>query len=227
MNETQQNGGVPAVVDFAPTKQQFAEQINALVIRDQTTLDRAGSYVNALKTLISQIKATHKPVKTHWDRVHAAACAAEKADLAAPEALLAMLDGRVKTYVREESARREAEAEAEAERLQAEAEARALREAAKADAAGEPELARAIIEEAVSEAPVQPAAPERVKAAGIDLRESWDFDVTNADQIKREFTVPDLVTIGKIVRTMGKKAEQFIGGIAVKPKETIAKGRGA
>lgn len=223
----QEQTKVPAVVDFAPTKQQFAEQINALVIRDQPTLDQAGSYINALKTLIAQIKATHKPVKTHWDRVHAAACAAEKADLAGPEALLCALDTRVKTYVREETARREREAEAEAERLQAEAEVQALRDAARADAAGEPELARAIIEEAVSEAPVQPAAPEKVTAAGISLRESWDAEVTDPKQVNAAFLIPDEAAIKKVVRAMGTGAAALVGpGVRIFSKQTVAKGRG-
>jgi len=66
---------------------------------------------------------------------------------------------------------------------------------------------------------VVPALPETapIKAAGVSFGTKWDFKVTEAGRIPREYLVPDLAKIGQIVRALKNKemAEAQIPGITV------------
>jgi|SRR6185437_522383 len=108
----------------------------------------------------------------------------------------------------------------EEQRLAKEAqEAQAMTEAAELAAAGEHEAADIVLEQAASAPPppimVQSSVP---KQAGISLRRSWIFVITNPKLVKKEFLSPDEKKIKPIVDRLGKDAVSIVGGIEVHPK---------
>ena len=67
---------------------------------------------------------------------------------------------------------------------------------------------------------VKPSVPV---VSGIKSRVNWKFKVTNADQVRGEFLMPDEVAIGTAVRRIKNKveAQATIGGIEVWSEEGI------
>lgn len=65
--------------------------------------------------------------------------------------------------------------------------------------------------------PVVPAAPEAPSSGAYFT--SWKFSITNESEIPREYLVPDLVRIGKVVRAL--KGDTKIAGIQVYEEKSI------
>lgn len=82
--------------------------------------------------------------------------------------------------------------------------------AEKAEARGDEDKAEEFRDRASSQvaAVVQ---PQVVQAAGTSFIETWSFEITDAAQVKPEFLTPDLVKIGKAVRSLHKDAEAIVG----------------
>jgi hypothetical protein len=51
-----------------------------------------------------------------------------------------------------------------------------------------------------------PVVPQAIRVQDQTLRDNWTFDITDEAAIPREYLVPDLVKIGKVVRVMKEKA---------------------
>jgi hypothetical protein len=128
-------------------------------------------------------------------------------------------------------ARLEAERRAEEARLQAEVELQAAREAKRLadeqavadaialEAEGDHKGAEAVLNNPV---PVQVYVPpvvlqrQTVKTAGVTSSQRWLYIIENAEIIPREYTVPDAIKIGQVVRAMKDKTN--IPGIKVYPE---------
>lgn len=114
---------------------------------------------------------------------------------------------------RDEVERQRRENERKAREEQEELDRRAKAAAAK----GNTEKAQALQARADS---VVPAAPDLapVKAAGMSFGETWEFTVTDAQKIPREFLSIDLAKIGNYVRAIKNKevAEKTCPGIEVR-----------
>lgn len=112
---------------------------------------------------------------------------------------------RIKRMAGEWDREQRMKAQEEARRLQAEAikreEERKLAEAIAAEAAGDRGGADAIMEEVITLPPayVPPPVP---KVEGVVFREVWQFEITDASAIPREFLEPNLKMIGERVRSM-------------------------
>lgn len=111
-----------------------------------------------------------------------------------------------------EQAKAEEAARKERERLAA--------QAAKAAEKGKEERAQAL--EAQAAATVAPVIPQAAapKAAGISTREVWQYQVTNIEQIPREYLMLDENKIGQVVRAM--KGDTKIPGIRVWAEKSLA-----
>ena len=116
----------------------------------------------------------------------------------------------------------EAKRRAEEARLQAiaqkQAEEAALASAEEAAKAGNQAEAEAIIAEPVA-APVVILPPSAPKAK-TTIQTRWDFRITNAALIPREYMAPDLVKIGGVIRA--GKGSITIPGIEAFQKKVIS-----
>ena len=100
-------------------------------------------------------------------------------------------------------------------------------EAVAAEKAGDAVRARALIEAPVVVAPVTPrpvfvAAPpaQAPKVEGVSFRDDWDFVITNAALIPREYLIPDEKKIRAVVKAM--KEHTNIPGIRAERGRTAA-----
>jgi hypothetical protein len=130
-----------------------------------------------------------------------------------------LLDGRILEWddaQRREQARlqREAEEAARVERTKLLTIANAGRATAPAIAAVAEQAARAVVA-----APVAAFVPVRVP--GVSLPTHYTFEIVDVSQIKPEFMTPNLVEIGKLVRSMHEDAEKLVGGIRVKAERSV------
>jgi hypothetical protein len=123
----------------------ICQQVNALVVRDQTSYSQAVELYQALLKLEKEIKATHEPVIQNWYGKHKAAVADRDKDLVPVQSAKTLAKGKASTWQAEQD-RIRAEAERQA-RIRAEAEAREAqriaREAAEAEAKRLADLAEA------------------------------------------------------------------------------------
>lgn len=138
---------------------------------------------------------------------------------------------------RRERERMEREAAAEREKAR-KAEAAALEKARLAEEAGRHEKAeqmrlqaaeRAAAAQAEADAKqaaaaAMPTAPvvhmEAPKAQGTSVRRTFDYEITDAALLPREYLLPDEVRIGKVVRALGEAAN--IPGVRVIVREGMA-----
>jgi hypothetical protein len=151
--------------------------------------------------------------------------------MAAYEAEQARIRRAAELAVQRERERLEAEERArvavEERRLRQEEEDRRLAEASAAEAIGDTVRAEAIVSAPIVTAPVVPrpvfVAPPPVqvtKAEGVSFREEWDFEVTNAAVIPREYLSVDEVKIRRVVKAM--KGQTNIPGVRAFSKPTAA-----
>jgi len=122
--------------------------------------------------------------------------------------------------------RKEREAELKHQREAGEIKAREaekLRKQAEEDERKARELAAKQAAETEKAVPVVTVAPAVPKVAGIKARVNWKFRILDASKVKTEFTMPDEVKIGQIVRSMKDKAgaEALVGGIEVYTEDSI------
>lgn len=114
---------------------------------------------------------------------------------------------------REEQRKAEDAARKEREKLEA--------QAAKAAEAGKD--ARAEVLEQRAAAVVAPVIQrEALKVTGVSTRETWQFEVVDADAVPREYLAVDTVKIGRVVRAL--KGDTQIGGVRVWAEKQIAAG---
>ena len=59
------------------------------------------------------------------------------------------------------------------------------------------------------------------KVAGSIRRKNWTYKVTDASKVDRRFLMLDETKIGKTVRSLGKDAEELVGGISVEEDHNI------
>lgn len=137
----------------------------------------------------------------------------------------------------EEAARREAEeARARGDREAAAAAEKVAQQAAKeankfdskaerAESAGAEKVATLQAEAASVVAPIIQRAPPKI--AGLSMRETWKFEITDASKINRAFLMPDEAKIRKQVGALKGDAGQIIGeGVRIWPEKVPASAAG-
>ena len=219
----------------------LAQEAQSLVVRDQQTANRATELILAGKEMVKKIKDYFNPLKKAADEAKKKLLDAEKAELQKVEPYVEKLQASLAAWrLEEERKRREAEeaarrAEFERKRLEEELlrkaeEARRLEEEKKrlegeeAARKAREEFERRVLEEAVAkEARIMPPppVPEKPKTEGLTLRENWTFEIVDASQIPREYLVPDLVKIRKVVTALKDKTN--IPGVRVFNQPIVVK----
>jgi len=67
------------------------------------------------------------------------------------------------------------------------------------------------------------ALPERPRVAGVAVRKSYDFEITDARRIRAEYLMPNALKIRQVVRALGPDATEAVGGIRVFEKRVVAR----
>lgn len=194
-------------------------------VKDQTSLTAANEFLLGIKALQKEIDATFDPIVQAAHEAHKQALAQKKRFEEPLVQAERMVKPKITFYLQEqERIRREAEEaarRAEWERKQAEEEA--LKKALDAEAQGKKEEAQKIIEEAAAIEKIisiPPVIPHKQQTQGISMREIWRFEITDPKLLPREYLIPDLVRIGKIVQAC--KNETNISGIRVYSEKVLA-----
>lgn len=194
-------------------------------VKDQASLSIANEFLLGIKALQREIDSTFDPIIQATHDAHKKALAQKKKFEDPIIQAERMVKPKIGAYLQEqERIRREAEEaarRAEWERKRAEEEV--LRKAMEAEAKGKAKEAKKIIEEAAKieqTAPALPIIPQRQQTQGITMREVWKFEITDSKLIPREYLMPDIVRIGKIVQAC--KGETSIPGIRVYSEKIIA-----
>lgn len=188
------------------------DKSKAIQVFDQTTLTVANNFLRDVKEFKRRIDDKFKANIARWDAGHKAAVA-EKREWTDPldEAERAIKPKITAYLVEQDNIRLEAERAAERARRQVEKEAEAAADAATAlineGKAGE---ADALIDEATAKIREinadTPFVPEKPVANGTTLRETWDYEIVDADLIPKTFLVPDLTMIRRYGQNMKHQA---------------------
>jgi len=187
----------------------------------QESVEEAGALLNRIKAAREWWQGLCRPKIDQYTAQHAAALDMMRT-LDEP---LAGAEGYLKNGIRiflvklkQEQARAQASAE-DAARKQAEADrARTIKQL---ETNGQAAEAKQVARQPLVVPPVV-ASVERPKLDRINLTERWSFRVVDAALIPREWLVPDLVKIGKVVRAL--QGETRIPGIEAFAETGVAAG---
>jgi len=198
------------------------EQAAIIKITDSQTYEAGCNVLLVIKDLRKEIDAAFDPIIKKAHEAHKEAVMQKKK----ADAPLCKAEGIIKPKIalyqaEQEHIRRKEELRLRREAEKAEEERR-LAEAVEAEKAGDKELAEEIIAAPVEVAPVI-LAKTTPKVAGVVMKEIWKFEVTDINQIPREYMMPDLTKIGGVVRAL--KGQTKIAGVKVYAENNIAAGR--
>lgn len=196
-----------------PEALSLADEAKALVITTTEELVRADQVSVALLEMDKLIVKDFERPKKLANELHKSICAQENGHRAPVLEARKVLVSKIKA----ENDRREALRLEEERNLQEQArklaEEAQLSEAAAAEQAGDTEAAEEIIQAPVMVTRV--SVPSYTPKLATRTAKVKKFRVLDAQAVKPQFMIPDLVTIGAKVRSMGKAAEAVVGGIEV------------
>lgn len=215
------------VIDITPETQavmkkseDLALQLQEFKVTNQDEYNTAGDYLKSVKNATKQLEDLRMSMTRPLDE-------AKKRIMDLFRKTLDVLTNAENTLKRgilvyqqeQERIRRQQEA-----KLQAEAEKKrqeALKKAEQARTEGKDVKAEKYEEKAAQTvAPILASNVEKV--SGISTKKIWKFEVIDEMSIPREYLIPDLTKIGKIVRAAGETIK--IAGIRIYAEETIAAG---
>lgn len=198
----------------------------ALVVRDQQTLNVAKAYLQDVKRLQAEIAATFDPHIKKAVEAHKGLLAEKRRFTAPLDRAEEILKPKIGRYLYE----------LDQERLRAARERQLAEEKAKAKAEeivdqahdlienGHAIAADSVVEDGFKEVQaIKAAAPEIPPAAeadGVQLRTTWEFEITSEAELPREYLKPDLTRIGQVVRALKDQAK--IPGVRTFPKRSVA-----
>jgi hypothetical protein len=191
--------GLAAVLDTKPIEQEVSVGIastSTLAVTDAVTYAAAGEHLVGLATLKKRIEeyfeADVKNAHTLWSSL----TGKRKKAVDAVEGRIAQIKRMMAGWSQEqERIRREEELRASREAKRFEDE-RIAAEAALLETHGQPELAAAVLEQAIAAPAPMVSLPSNVpKVAGVSTVEAWDFDVINEDLLPRKYMSKDMKKI--------------------------------
>lgn len=218
----------PRENDVKTTALSFPARAGILEVVNQASLTIAEAFVKDARAMMEKIRETFNPQIDKANKLHKSLIAERDKFLDPLERAEKIVRPKIAQYLYEEDQKRLAAARAA---QMAEEKARAIAdkavdkahdlilkgEGAKADAAIEKGYAKT--NAILSAVPPVPDAP----VAESSVRTLWDFEIVNPALIPQEYTLPDKVKIGMIVRAEKNKelTEKRIPGIRVFTKQTI------
>lgn len=223
--------------ELAQRAQTDLEAVRALEVTDAASHARAAAYATTAAALEREIHAFMDPLCQSAFEHHRLLVGQRTTLLEGPGKVRKLASEKAIAFEMEQHRLREAEERrareererleraerervaAENERRRREAEQAQIAEAAAAAERGDALAAAAIIAEEPVYEPVAarpvftppPAVVEVPKAKGLSTRMDWDFEIVDEALIPRQYLVPDLVAIRKVVKAM--KGRTQIAGI--------------
>lgn len=198
----------------------IVERATAFVVSDGDSYAKAGEIALDLKRVDKAILALFDEPCKDADKLHKKLTGL-RSKLHGPFATgYKLLTGKMGTWRTEENARVRREQEA-AERERQAAAAKQAREAEELREANLPEAA----ERMIAETPPPPAPvirSEVPKVEGVSARKTWKHKLVDEAAVKRPYLIVNEPLIRDTVRSMGKLAEEQVGGIEVYEDVTIA-----
>jgi hypothetical protein len=185
-----------ALAEVEQQAQSIVTQAGTVKVTDASTFQQAGLFLRTVAQYVKKVGEVFDPVVDAAHKAHKVAVEQRKKLLEPAQQAERMVKGEMSAFEAQERARvaaAEAAAYQERRRLEQarEAEAAALVKAGKIDQAAR-----------VIEAPVVVARIEQApQAEGITFREDWDFEVTDAALIPREYLVLDEKKLRAFVKT--------------------------
>lgn len=178
--------------EAAQSMGQDLERLNAaFVTRAVVSITDVGSYQAAahfLKELAERRKRVvdfFSGIKTMAHRLHKGICARENVLLGPLDTIDRQVRTELQRYAREEEAKRRAEEQRLAEQARQDEERRLLDEAAHLERQGQPELAAAVVQQALdAPAPVITIASQTPHVAGVSTGEAWTWSAVNGDEAR-------------------------------------------
>lgn len=189
---------------YAPLKQEMRTALvkaGGLTVTDQMTYDQADALVPVLGELADRGKAWWEPVTSFAFRVHRWLTARRAADVDPLEKERKRIaDEAWVWHAAEERRVQQLAAEtARAEKQRQDAEA--AEQAALLEQQGHPELAAAIVAQAIA-TPAPAVVLPVAKAKNLSHDPDWDITIVNAALLPREYLMPNEPAILKVVRAL-------------------------
>ena len=216
--------------DYAPVVQReltdaekFLAGTSSITIKSIPEADTAASYLKQIKTKATEIEGLRvkfvKPLNEHVKLINA--------EFKKPLDLLGQAEAAVKRLLlawdqaeRKRIADEEARLREEARKKEEVERAKLLKRAETAEAKGKEDKADELRQQAAEVSVPAPALAPAQRAVGIQVRKSWDFEITDAAAIPREYLTVNETAIRKVVGAL--KGETKIPGIRVYEKESVA-----
>lgn len=213
-----------------PELEEVEQQTEAVVARaHELTIESDADYELAGAFLVDEVKAIRKAIAEAFDPIIKAANVAHKEALAQKRAQEAPLieaervvKGAMGTYHAQQVAARRRAEEERIEKARQEAEERQLEEAARLEREGRKEAAESRFVEPVMPVVETPAPEPKPQAEGVSVRMIRKWRIVAEGEIGRKFLKTDDKKIGQLVRSMGKDAEELVGGIEVYEEPSVA-----
>jgi hypothetical protein len=181
-----------------------------LSIATHQEFEVAGAMLRDVVTLKKSIADKFAGPKKAAHEAHKRITALETEMLQAPAKAEQILKRTMGEYqMAEEKRRREEEARIQ-EQLRKQEEDRRLAEAAQIEKSGNRAVAEAILDAPMA-APV--VALPKPMAAGVSSRKRWAFRIVNEQLVKRPYLLVDEKKIRTLVASLGRDAEDVVGGI--------------
>ena len=234
VEQEQQLMTIPEYPNLRQDALTIKSRAESLVIQTADDYTAAAEIAKGCQGLIKQIEAGYDGLANLAHKLHKAIIGKKNEYMDEPSKALTIVKQKMGAYQAEQERIRRAEearlqeearkkAEEEARKL---AEEQALQDAIELEAQGDKKGAEAVLANPAPVTPVYVAPivlPKQVpQAAGIAARKTYKFRVVSADKVKREYMVPDEKKIGQVVRALGLKAAEAIGGIEVYEETNIA-----
>jgi len=173
----------------------------------------AMNFAKSIKLLVKEVEDTFDPVVSKAHSTWKEAIAQKNKHLEPLNQALALLDGKGKTFRREQELIR-LEAERKARELAQKEADRLAKQAAKAAESGKEAKAEELQQRAEELKASTPIVESKVsKIAGIPIRTNYKFKMIDEKLIPREYLTPDTVKIGQVVRAT--KGTLSIPGIEI------------
>lgn len=154
------------------------ESGKALTVKDNETYLAGAELRKAVKALDKKADEFFKPLKQKQDEAKKALLDAEKSVRGPLQQALEIIDGKLKTYEREQEKKRQEEEKRLQEEARKQAEEEAITIAAQLEAEGDKTTAEAVLSAPV-ETPHVVVGSFVPKVAGLGRRENWVAQVTN------------------------------------------------
>lgn len=208
-------------------------QSQALVVTNEAEYVQAGEFIMGCKSLISEIKAYHKPMKDKAFAAHREICDRETSSLKPVEQAIKIAGERALPWKQEQDRLDAIEAERIRQEKIKEREAIKLEEAEFLEHIGDTEGAQEALQQAVTEPRRSKVESTIPKVTGLSTRKRWTYRFTSPDQVTRKYCEPDKqmiqLRIGNYFTHLPRPTEEQIknlqdeiGGVEIFQEEVFA-----